>query len=761
MQLRGGDPESIGGYPLEKRLGAGGMGTVYLARTASGRPVAIKLIHRQFADDEEFRIRFRQEVSAARRVSGVFTAAVVDADPETDHPWMATAYISGPTLAQRIAEAGALTGAELRTLAIGLAEALREIHRAGVVHRDLKPSNVVLSPDGPRVIDFGISRAAGHQTLTMTGRVIGTPPFMSPEQLQSPRGVGPRSDVFSLATLLVYASTGQGPFDADSPYMTAYQVVHEAPELGAVPEMLREIVEPCLAKDPEGRPSADELLAQLRALPEDLGPTAEESGTAKVDEDTCPDARPDSQPDTPDTRPSAEDTDRTHHSDSSSRSRVPALRSRLPRRIARTRRRTVMAVVVAVAAIVAGATLMKSGGGADAQEPMADDRTTSDSRIATPTGAALPDGFRPWLRTVRGGQDIADELRCVAHGTAVYCGGGGVLATRLRTSDGTEVWRRTSPGVPMQGVHLVGATEDAVVGYRLPADNSDRFEIVGLSADKGRERWSTRVNGHAAVLTGQSLFAVMAGSTVLYVDADRSRIEARSARDGTVLWTSPFRAGTECVPFMAGATPFAMCAPRTETDASEVRSATVHTLDPKTGALGAAMEIGERAQPMGTVAGRPVLLQERRVGAGFDGWAKVIRIDPATGRVTAFPLKRYSGTTAGFAGGTLYFTGATGRVTAVDPANGKERWTTQTAAESASGPVAAHGVVYFSSTSGRVAALDARDGTLLWGTDPRADSVSGEVAATPRVTIAGRALVVAAGENTMFSFDTAEPPKSG
>ncbi len=271
MSLRGGDPAEIGGYPLEARLGSGGMGTVFLARTSSGRPVAIKLIHQQFAADDEFRIRFRQEVAAARQVSGAFTAAVVDAAPEAEQPWMATTYIEGHTLAQRIATKGPLNGAELRRLAIGLAEALRDIHRVGVVHRDLKPSNVVLSPEGPRVIDFGISRAVDQQTLTMTGRVIGTPPFMSPEQLQAPRDVGPRSDVFSLGTLLVYSATGHGPFDAESPYMTAYQVVHEEPSLEDVPAALRAVVESCLAKEPDGRPSADELLVLLRDLPADLG----------------------------------------------------------------------------------------------------------------------------------------------------------------------------------------------------------------------------------------------------------------------------------------------------------------------------------------------------------------------------------------------------------------------------------------------------------------------------------------------------------
>ncbi|GAA1154578.1 hypothetical protein GCM10009579_55610 [Streptomyces javensis] len=153
MALRAGDPESIGGYALERRLGRGGMGTVYLARSPSGRRLALKVVHQQFADDDEFRVRFRQEVAAARRVSGAFTAAVVDADPEAVLPWMATSYVPGRTLAEQVAADGPLRGAELRRLAIGLVEALRDIHRAGVVHRDLKPANIVLSDEGPRVID--------------------------------------------------------------------------------------------------------------------------------------------------------------------------------------------------------------------------------------------------------------------------------------------------------------------------------------------------------------------------------------------------------------------------------------------------------------------------------------------------------------------------------------------------------------------------------------------------------------------------------
>ncbi|MDX6316024.1 MAG: hypothetical protein QOF44_5488 [Streptomyces sp.] len=217
---------SIGGYALVDRLGSGGMGVVYLGLSASGRQVAVKVVHAQYALDEEFRARFRQEVVAARRVSGAFTAPVVDADPDAEVPWMATLYVPGRTLAETVERDGPLGGQTLRTLALGLVEALRDIHQAGVVHRDLKPRNVLMAEDGPRVIDFGISRAADNQDLTVTGRLIGTPPFMSPEQFASPRDVTPASDVFSLGSLLVYAATGNRPFDGGSPYLTGYQVMH-------------------------------------------------------------------------------------------------------------------------------------------------------------------------------------------------------------------------------------------------------------------------------------------------------------------------------------------------------------------------------------------------------------------------------------------------------------------------------------------------------------------------------------------------------
>ncbi|MER7480944.1 serine/threonine-protein kinase, partial [Streptomyces sp. NPDC126510] len=267
MTLRDSDPAEVGGYRIEDRLGSGGMGVVYLARSASGRRLAIKVVHSQYADDDEFRARFRREVAAARRVSGAFTAPVVDADADATYPWMATLYIPGADLGTHVREHGPLPLPRLRGLAAGLAEALRDIHRAGVVHRDLKPANVMLAEDGPRVIDFGISRAAefaASDALTQTGRVMGTPPFMSPEQFAAPRDVGPAADMFSLGSVLTFAATCRGPFDSPSPYETALRVVEGEPDLTGVPDELLPFIRVCLEKHQKSRPAADELFTLLR-----------------------------------------------------------------------------------------------------------------------------------------------------------------------------------------------------------------------------------------------------------------------------------------------------------------------------------------------------------------------------------------------------------------------------------------------------------------------------------------------------------------
>jgi hypothetical protein len=269
-RLRPGDPQRVGRYRLLKRLGSGGMGQVYLGRSPGGRPVAVKVIRAEHADNADFRERFRHEVEAARRVSGVFTAAVVDADPDAPRPWMATAFVSGPSLATAVASRGPLSVRAVRILAAGLAQGLSEVHAAGLVHRDLKPSNVLLASDGPRIIDFGISRPPESADPIRTGGVIGSPGFMSPEQATGDP-IGPASDIFCLGSVLAYAATGQPPFGAGSPSALLYRVVYGEASTVNIPPQLRPFIANCLIRDPAARPSTEELLAELRDAPPSAG----------------------------------------------------------------------------------------------------------------------------------------------------------------------------------------------------------------------------------------------------------------------------------------------------------------------------------------------------------------------------------------------------------------------------------------------------------------------------------------------------------
>ncbi|MFD8424249.1 protein kinase [Streptomyces sp. NPDC059466] len=257
------EPTVVGPYRLLGRLGSGGMGRVYLGRSAGGRTVAVKIVHPHFALDEEFRARFRREVEAARRVGGAWTAPVLDADPEAPVPWVATGYAAGPSLAAAVADTGPLPVASVRVLGAGLAEALGAVHVLGLVHRDVKPSNVLLTLDGPLLIDFGIARATdGTASLTSTGVSVGSPGYMSPEQILG-KAVTGAADVFSLGAVLVYAATGESPFPGDSSAALLYKVVHEEPRLGSLEGELRDLAAACLAKNPDGRPAPAEVAARL------------------------------------------------------------------------------------------------------------------------------------------------------------------------------------------------------------------------------------------------------------------------------------------------------------------------------------------------------------------------------------------------------------------------------------------------------------------------------------------------------------------
>jgi len=264
-ELRSGDPQQLGPYRLLGRLGGGGMGRVFLGRSPGGRLVAVKVIRVELAGSADFRERFAREVAAARKVGGSFTAPVVDASMDDPVPWLATAYVRGPSLEEAVARHGPLDAESVLALAAGLAEGLGAIHAAGVVHRDLKPSNVLLAEDGPRVIDFGISRAGEATALTRTGLVIGSPGFMSPEQAEG-REVGPASDVFSLGAVLVFAATGEGPFGSGSTAAMVYRIVYGQPQTSQLPPEIRSLAERCLAKDPQERPATGQILVELAAI---------------------------------------------------------------------------------------------------------------------------------------------------------------------------------------------------------------------------------------------------------------------------------------------------------------------------------------------------------------------------------------------------------------------------------------------------------------------------------------------------------------
>ncbi|MFD9209572.1 serine/threonine-protein kinase [Streptomyces sioyaensis] len=257
------DPTRVAGYDLRARLGAGGMGRVYLAFSPGGRALAVKVVRPDYAQDEEFRRRFRKEIDAAQRVQGLYTAPVVDADSKAKLPWLATAYVPGPSLHQAVTEHGPLPLPTVFRLLAGVAEGLTAIHACDLIHRDLKPANILLAEDGPRVIDFGIAHAADATTITSTHVRVGTPAFMAPEQIRG-RSATPATDVFALGNLAVFAATGRTAFGEGNPDALFYRILNEPPELDDCPPALRAAVKRCLARDPKKRPAVSELMAYAR-----------------------------------------------------------------------------------------------------------------------------------------------------------------------------------------------------------------------------------------------------------------------------------------------------------------------------------------------------------------------------------------------------------------------------------------------------------------------------------------------------------------
>jgi outer membrane protein assembly factor BamB len=688
-------PEYAGHYRLESCLGSGGMGVVHLARSTSGMKLAVKVVHAEFARDPEFRGRFRQEVAAARTVSGAFTASVVDADPEAERPWMATLFIPGPTLSDHVKRNGPMAPAQLRRLMAGLAEAMRDIHRVGVVHRDLKPSNVLLAEDGPKVIDFGISRPKNSELRTETGKLIGTPPFMAPEQFRRPREVGPAADVFALGSVLVHAATGRGPFDSDSPYVVAYQVVHDEPDLNGVPEDLAPLVLRCLAKEPEDRPTPDEMMRELRSVS----------------------ASYDTQAFIPAQRTSTDEAQRQGLEENAESAESAEKPEQLP--VARRRRRTIFAAgalgLVACGALVAVQLLGGEG--------------NSPKETGTRSASAA---FRAWEAQP---VSAAGTPQCSYGAGKLICAQAGQIYA-LAPSDGTLLWRHSVTGTVTSSPPVVSG------GLVQPSlDVSRRLEA--LDPASGKPRWHRNAPAHIAMQH--------AGGMLLFTGADGT-VTAVDSASGDEKWSH--RIPGQTAPLFASfpGDPLAY-ATRTSDDGSSTR---VTAVDPATGDVRWDVRLNGTLNPVGSNDGSVVFLSADPV---YGDTKAVVRYTPeskSTYRV-ALSVSR-QGANAAVQGNRVYLMAAGGSLEAVDMDARKSLWRIETAVSRGSAPVVAGGHVYFTGADGRLLAVDARTGTLAGQTAPRLGTNSDRVPGTLNkpVIIDGH-VYASAPDGTVFAMDGSNP----
>ncbi|MEV7286778.1 serine/threonine-protein kinase [Streptomyces sp. NPDC093252] len=731
-------PQYAGQYLLEAELGSGGMGVVHLARSASGLKLAVKVVHADFAQDPEFRGRFRQEVGAARKVSGAFTAPVVDADPHAGRPWMATLFIPGPTLAEYVKRNGALPAARLRQLMAGLAEALRDIHRAGVVHRDLKPSNVLLAEDGPKVIDFGISRPSDSELRTETGKLIGTPPFMAPEQFRRPRDVGPAADVFALGSVIVHAATGSGPFDSDSPYLVAYQVVHEEPDLTGVPEDLTELVARCLAKDPEDRPTPDELMTELRSvsasydtqafIPEQRAATegSGEGGSAGGSEGGGGGGKR-----------------------SGGRAEVPTHRRRaVPGggegeqqgrpgwvRVPRGRRLWT-GVGAAAVAVALGAGVFVLAGGESAAPP------------AGQGASGQGEAFRPWEVTLSAkGAEAGGMPRCVYAPDVLFCTRPGVLAAAVDPADGSVRWIRADPGSGSGtgggaggGVGGDGVVEPPVLaGGLLHVVTDGGRRLAALDPDTGRTRWTHDLTGFGGRIAH-------AGGVVL-LTADDSEVTALDAATGERKWRRTVDGLTQPV-FQSYGDGNAYAVGAGGADGTRVSA-----VDPETG------DVRWQRRLTGTltlVGARDGVLWFTSTTAAYADTDAVVRYDVERRDLRRIAL-RYP-----IAGAQsvvrdaerVYVIGADGALVAVDAGKAAQVWRLETSVSFPSAPVVAGGRLYFGAGDGRVVAVDAAKGEQLGQSEARPGAARESVVSGLPVPVVGDGKVFgAAPDGTLFAVE--------
>ncbi|WP_372344130.1 PQQ-binding-like beta-propeller repeat protein [Streptomyces sp. KL116D] len=565
--LPAGSPRRIGPYQLLARVGAGGMGEVFLARRAEpgARLVALKAVRGDLDPDDAFRTRFRREIAAARAVSGPYTAPLVDGDADAEPPWLATEFVPGPSLADVVARCGPLPVPAVRALGAGLARALSAVHGARLLHRDLKPANVLLTADGPRLIDFGIAQAFEATALTATGVLVGTPGFLSPEQIDGSRSVVPASDVFSLGAVLCFAATGRGPFDDPELASMLFRVSRAQAELARVPAELLPLVERCLRLDPAARPTPDALADRL-APPTGLfpWPPAVLSLLAEHREAVAPYERQRATDD-PASAPTESGLRVPHSPTAYDRPLPPPAPPTVPTRpLGRGPLRWVAAACAVAAGVTATVLLLPDGSGGTpppaaaptvsptrSQQPAAlPERTVMQYGNAGHSGEfgaqaaakqSLPDGWRPW--SVPRPAVLADPGEgCLLARATLVCADSGGSAAALDPATGRLRWSAPGPpGTPGAATAPPPETD----GQRVYA--AGELGVTALDLTSGQRRWRHRAPVTGAALSDGALYTVESGSTLSVRDAatgaERRRVRLpgplRSpagllVRDGTV-----------------------------------------------------------------------------------------------------------------------------------------------------------------------------------------------------------------------------------
>ncbi|MEH0634457.1 PQQ-binding-like beta-propeller repeat protein [Streptomyces bottropensis] len=695
-QLTQHDPRRIGPFEVLGRLGAGGMGLVYLARSASGRRVAIKTVRTELAEDQLFRVRFTREVEAARAVSGFYTAAVVDADPRAAVPWLATAYVPAPSLEEIVNDCGPMPVQAVRWFAAGVAEALQSIHGAGLVHRDLKPSNVLVVEDGPRVIDFGIASGVSNTRLTMTNVAVGTPAYMSPEQAKDSRSVTGASDVFSLGSMLVFAATGHAPFHGANPVETVFMLLREGPDLSGLPDDLRPLIESCMQMDPTARPGPADLQAQL--APHLFGSGSDDSGTASA---WLPEKAVAMIETRRGGRPAPKPQPSSGRSGGGGRPNAPVPPPPPPYDPA----------PAPVGAPDTGPVRLAGG-----QVPIGPGPRVADARAAAVKAPPPEAGLAASWSRPRAGVNGADPAPAVAPPATPEAAPSGWRPWRFRMSN--DVW-----GTPSVADDLVYVTS---------------FEVHALDVATGRRRFKTRdvawsmavADGRIHASDGPTLFALDAreGGDLWRLSTD-AWVYSLKADRGTVV-TATRGGGVQGWEASNGQKLWELTGAQTDFESPEAgpvvqdgtvyiwKDARLRALEARTGEERWSYPIGDAA----SCGGVPVRLAPAADGYVYvSAGSRVLAVDIASGHVRwhfEAPAVFLSAPTfapgPAVTGGGVYLADYLGTVYALDATDGRDRWRIATESRSSLEPVlVAAGHVHVGSGKG-LYTLDAVTGTPKW-----------------------------------------------